>query len=160
MRVRHIFLLAAGSVALPACNEASNVPGSTDAANDFAARINGSGQTIGAREEVVDPEVTTSPAETTPTVAPPLNEVAAPVVFTPGTVSDPASETCGANLMQPFIGVSADIAVRAEIASVASQTEEIRFVEPGEPYITPDAGSPRLNLMLDPEGIIRDARCG
>ena len=76
------------------------------------------------------------------------------------TATDPESVTCKANLMGPFIGQPADEAVRAQILTVATGASEVRFVQSGSAYVRPDATNPRLNLMIDNLGIIRDARCG
>jgi hypothetical protein len=43
---------------------------------------------------------------------------------------------------------------------VVGGANEVRFVPAGSPYVKPDATNPRLNLMLDAQNIIRDARCG
>ncbi|MBV7267197.1 hypothetical protein [Erythrobacter ani] len=153
--MRHILALLAGSLALSACSGADDETVSTEAADDFAARINSSGQ--GAAAPV-------SPPAIAPSVAPPVVETVvetnAPVAFTPGTATDPESATCGANLLGSYIGMIADITVRAEIVGIATQSEEIRFLEPGAPFVAPDASSARLNVMLDAQDIIRDVRCG
>ena len=139
-------------LALTACGGAQE-GGSEAAAEDYAARING-GQSDGV------PEAQTTPVPmATPQVAQPL-EGAAPGAFTPGTATDPQSMTCGANLMGPFLGRPADEATRSSIAALATGASEVRFIEPGSDYIRPDPTNPRLNLMLDNLGIIRDARCG
>ena len=62
--------------------------------------------------------------------------------------------------MGNFIGKPADEATRAAILVAATGAREVRFVPPGSDYIRPDPTNPRLNLMLDNTGIIRDARCG
>ena len=136
-------LTAPALFALAACG--GNTTDSTNDADDFAARING-GQP--------NPEATVAP-----TVAQPL-EGAAPGAYTPGTATDPASATCGANLMGPYIGKPADDPTRAQIMAVAVGAREVRFISPGGAYIRPDPTSPRLNLMIDTLGVIRDARCG
>lgn len=129
---------------LTACGGAQE-ESSSNTANDFAARING-GAPAPAQGNVA------------PTVAQPLPG-AAPGPFTPGTHTDP-NVKCGANVMGPYIGKAADDATRSEIVNVIGGTNEVRFVMPGGAYITPDPANPRLNLMLDAGGIIRDARCG
>lgn len=129
-------------VALAACGS-SKQDGSN--ADDFASRINGSQPT---------PAGTVAPA-----IAEPL-EGAAPGAFAAGTATDPDSATCGANIMGPFIGKPADDATRGEIAALATGASEVRFIAPGGAYIRPDPTSPRLNIMVDNIGVIRDARCG
>ena len=141
------FLALPLALALAACGS-DPAPANNDA-DSFAARIN---QTAGA---------TPTPQGTVaPTVAEP-KPGAAPGPFVPGTQTDPAAKTCGANLMGPYIGKPADQPTRAEIAKVLGRTENLRFVAYGSAgYINPDPTNPRLNLMLDQGGIIRDARCG
>ncbi len=143
--LRTLLPLAAATLLLAACGDA---PENGNDADSFASRIKGNGETPA-------PTGTAAPA-----VAEPLPG-AAPGVFTPGTQTDPASKTCGANLMGPFIGKPADEATRAEVAKVLGRTDNLRFVAYGSPgYINPDPTNPRLNLMLDAQNIIRDARCG
>lgn len=129
-------------LALAACGGGTEKDSSAD---DFAARINGGGP---------------NPAATVaPTVVEPLDGAAAGA-YAPGTATDPESATCGANEMGPYIGKPADDATRAAIMVAASGASEVRFVAPGSAYIRPDPTNPRLNLMIDNLGIIRDARCG
>lgn len=145
--VRALPLIAA-ALALAACGSETEEPGND--AESFAERIaNG------------DAAATPAPAATTaPVVATPLPG-AAPGPFTEGTLTDPASKTCGAPLMGPFIGKLADQATRAQIVKVLGRTDNLRFVPYGTPgYINPDPTNPRLSLMLDAQNIIRDARCG
>ncbi|TAD80519.1 MAG: hypothetical protein EAY70_05670, partial [Sphingomonadales bacterium] len=86
---------------------------------------------------------------------------AAPGPFARGTLTDPASKTCGAPLMGPFIGKLADQATRAEIANMLGRTDNLRFVAYGSGgFVNPDPTNPRLSIMLDAQNIIRDARCG
>ena len=58
------------------------------------------------------------------------------------------------------VGREADDATRAEITQIAVNARDVRFVAPSPTYIKPDPTSARLNLMLDANNIIRDARCG
>jgi hypothetical protein len=135
------------TLALTACGGEPD-PATNDA-DSFAARINQNGAATPAPQGTVAPTV----AEPQPG--------AAPGVFAPGTQTDPASATCGANLMGPFIGRPADEATRAEIVEVLGRSDNLRFVAHGTPgYINPDPTNPRLSLMLDAGNIIRDARCG
>lgn len=137
------FALAA--FALTACGSEPEQPAND--ADSFAARIG-------------KPEATPNPAATVaPTIATPLPG-AAPGAFAKGTLTDPASQKCGAPLMGPFIGKLADQATRAEIAKVLGRTDNLRFVIYGSGDVNPDATNPQLSLMLDEQNIIRDARCG
>jgi hypothetical protein len=142
-----IILALPALLALAAC--ADSEPDTDNAADDFAARING-GDTAGTPL----PEATA-----TPTIAEPL-ENAAQGAFAPGTATDPESATCAANAMGPFIGQPADDPTRAAIMTAAAGAREVRFVPAGSAYIKPDPTSPRLNIMIDNIGVIRDARCG
>ncbi len=137
-------LAAALLVMLSACSGGTDQPAGS-AADDFAARING-GQTQAAQGTVQ------------PTVANP-KPGAAPGPYTPGTQTDP-NVACGANVMGPYVGKAADEATRSEIMGVIAGSNEVRFISPGGDFIKPDPTHPRLNLMLDNAGIIRDARCG
>ena len=135
------------ALALASCG--SEPEPAANSADSFAARIN---QNAGA---------TPTPQGTVaPTVAEP-KPGAAPGVFVAGTQTDPAAATCGANRMGPFIGKPADDATRTAIVETLGRSDNLRFVAHGSPgYINPDPTNPRLNLMLDESGIIRDARCG
>ena len=145
----HLVALALAALALSACGSEPD-PAANDA-DSFAARIN----------QNATPGATPAPAATaTPTIAKPLPG-AAPGAFAEGTLTDPASKTCGANLMGPFIGKPADQATRAEIAKTLGRTDNLRFVTFGSTAnVNPDPTNPRLSLMLDAQNIIRDARCG
>ena len=145
------FCLSLAALALAACGSEPQQP--RDEAADFAARI-GAGATPA-------PGGTPAPAATaTPQVAQPLPG-AAPGAFARGTLTDPASKTCGAPLMGPFIGKLADQATRAEIAKMLGRTDNLRFVAFGSAAtVNPDPTNPRLSIMLDAQNIIRDARCG
>jgi hypothetical protein len=144
--------LALAVLALTACGSEPKQPGND--AESFAARI-------GAGEATPAPGATPAPAATaTPQIATPLPG-AAPGPFAKGTLTDPASRTCGAPLMGPFIGKLADQATRAEIAKMLGRTDNLRFVAFGSAgTVNPDATNPRLSIMLDAQNIIRDARCG
>ena len=144
--------LILAALALTACGSEPKQPGND--AESFAARI-------GAGEATPAPGATPSPAATaTPQIAAPLPG-AAPGPFAKGTLTDPASRTCGAPLMGPFIGKLADQATRAEIAKMLGRTDNLRFVAYGSGgTVNPDATNPRLSIMLDAQNIIRDARCG
>lgn len=131
------------SLALASCGK--NGADNSNSADDFAARING-GQP-------------NAQATIAPTVVEPL-EGAAEGAFSPGTATDPQSAGCNANAMGEYIGREADEATRVAIQTAATSASEVRFIAPGFGYIRPDPTSPRLNMMLDNLGIIRDARCG
>ena len=48
----------------------------------------------------------------------------------------------------------------ADKMSAAEGASDVRFVDAGSEFIPPDPANPRLNIMLDARGIIRDAKCG
>ncbi|MFO6447191.1 hypothetical protein ACLBKU_08615 [Erythrobacter sp. NE805] len=146
---RALFLLALlPAFALAACGSEPEKP--TEDAKSFAERIGNGGAS----------PVPAPAATATPQVAAPLPG-AAPGAFARGTLTDPAAATCGAPLMGPFIGKPADQPTRAAIAKTLGRTANLRFVAFGsEGYVAPDPTNPRLSIMLDAEGIIRDARCG
>lgn len=130
-------------LALAACGSEPTDAGAENQADTFAARIKGA-----------------SPAPTqTPRIAEPLPG-AAPGPYVPGTATDPQSKACNAPAMGPYLGRAADDATRAEIMEVIGGANEVRFIQAGSSYIEPDPTNPRLNLMLDQQNIIRDARCG
>jgi hypothetical protein len=145
MKTLAMIITAPALLTLAACS--SEEPDTNNSADDFAARINGDTQA---------PKVEATVA---PTIAPP-RENAAPGAYAPGTATDPASQTCNANKMGPFLGRPADDATRLAVMSAAAGAAEVRFVQPGSDFISPDPTNPRLNIMLDNQGIIRDARCG
>ena len=119
--------------------------------DDFAARINGVDSTDRANAPVE--------AAQEPTIAP-QPEDAASGVYSPGTATDPESVTCNANLMGPFLGQEANDATRTAVLVAAAGASEVRFIPVGSGTVNPDPTSPRLNMMLDADSIIRDARCG
>ena len=150
--VTRAFALSLTALALAACGSEPAKPGND--AESFAARI-------GAGEATPAPGTAPVPAATVaPTVATPMPG-AAPGPFARGTLTDPASRTCGAPLMGPFIGKLADQPTRAEIAKMLGRTDNLRFVAFGSAgNVNPDPTNPRLSIMLDAQNIIRDARCG
>lgn len=147
------FSLAA--LALTACGSEPEPSG--DDASNFAARI-GAG---GAATATATPGAAPAPAATVaPTIAEPLPG-AAPGAFARGTLTDPASKTCGAPLMEQFIGKLADQPTRSAIAKMLGRTNNLRFVTVNSGIaVNPDPTNPRLSIMLDAQNIIRDARCG
>ncbi len=145
------FALSPLTLLLAACGSAPQQPGKD--AESFAARI-GTGEATPAAGAPL------AQATVAPTVATPLPG-AAPGVFAPGTLTDPASKTCGAPLMGPFIGKLADQPTRAAIAQTLGRTDNLRFIPFGATgNVNPDPTNPRLSIMLDAQNIIRDARCG
>ncbi len=146
------FAMSLTALALAACGSEPAQPGND--AESFAARI-------GAGEATPAPGTAPAPAATVaPSVATPMPG-AAPGPFARGTLTDPASRTCGAPLMGPFIGKLADQPTRAEIAKMLGRTDNLRFVAFGSAVtVNPDPTNPRLSIMLDAQNIIRDARCG
>jgi hypothetical protein len=146
-----MLICAIAWLALASCSGGND--DTSDAAEDFAARINGG----------------TPAAEATPAQAP--TPVAAPTVVPPreaGTQApltiNPATgkivQACNADAMGPFLGRLADDATRLDVMATAQGASDVRFIAPGTDFIASDPANPRLNLMLDAEGIIRDARCG
>lgn len=136
-------------LALSACGGDPAQPGND--AERFAARI---------RLAEASPVVPTPLATAAPQIADPLTG-AAPGPFARGTLTDPASATCGAPLMGPFIGKPADQPTRADIAKALGRTDNLRFVALGTTGgVNSDPANPRLSIMLDSQNIIRDARCG
>jgi len=146
------FALPAIALMLTACGSEPESTGSD--ADSFAARI-------GKGEATPGPGgVPVAQGTVAPTIVKPLPG-AAPGPFAPGTLTDPASKTCGAPLMGPFIGKLADQATRAEIVKMLGRTDNLRFVAFGSVgNVNPDPTNPRLSIMLDAQNIIRDARCG
>jgi len=140
-----ILISASALLALSACS-GSDESDPTSETDDFAARINGTNPAAPVGTQ-------------TPTVMPP-RENAAVGAYAPGTATDPESSTCGANVMGPYLGKVADDATRIAIATAAAGAREVRFIQAGSDFVRPDPTNPRLNLMLDQQGIIRDARCG
>jgi hypothetical protein len=140
--------VAIAALALTACDSEPETPNND--AESFAQRI-GKGEAT----PTPNPSATAAPviAATLPG--------AAPGAFAKGTLTDPASKTCSAPLMGPYIGKLADQATRAEIAKVLGRTDNLRFVPYGSiGNVNPDPTNPRLSVMLDAQNIIRDARCG
>lgn len=146
MTTRRTALALSAALSLAACGASESEPADTGA-EDFAARINNGGSAPASEGAVP------------PTIAPP-RENAAPGAFSPGTATDPDSATCGANAMGPWIGEPASDQNRSAIMQAAGAGRNVRFIAFGSDYIKPNASSTRLNLMLDRQGIIRDARCG
>lgn len=140
-------LPAAALLLLSACGSNETEP-TGNQADEFAARING-----GAERQPI-PAGTVAPRKEAP------RENAVPGPFYAGTMTDPASATCGANKMGPYIGVEADEPTRRAIVEEIGNAGNVRFVAAGSDNIRANVNSPRLNLMLDQRGIIRDALCG
>ncbi|MEL6876666.1 MAG: I78 family peptidase inhibitor [Pseudomonadota bacterium] len=140
--------LAISLLGLAACSGSADDASTTNEADDFAARINGGATT------------TQTQGNTDPAAGGAQSGGAAPASYVPGTVDDPNATNCNAASMAPFIGQTADNAVRSEIVATVSSTNEVRFIMPGATFINPDPSSSRLNIMIDNLGVIRDARCG
>ncbi len=67
-------------------------------------------------------------------------------------------DECGASLVQSFVGIRANTALREEITT-RSGAESIRWIEPGM-AVTMDYRGDRLNAELDQDGVITAMRCG
>ncbi len=86
-------------------------------------------------------------------------EGAADGPFEAGTGTDPASANCSAPKVAPFYGRKADQLTQDAIMAAVAPHTNVRFAEAGF-EVEADASSDRLNIMLDVNGVIRDARCG
>lgn len=173
--------IAVGSIALGLSACASSEEGDASSADDFAARINGDGtttptplasnpKTTPPAGPVVLPAPTkaekngTLPAQATqtvpaPTVAPAL-PAPAPGTKAAGSIGGAQSAACGADLVGEFLDKKADLATKAEINRIAKTASDVRFVDASAETVLADPASPRLNIMIDNLGVIRDARCG
>lgn len=67
-------------------------------------------------------------------------------------------DECGASLVQSFVGIRANTALREEITT-RSGARSIRWIEPGM-AVTMDYRGDRLNAELDQDGVITAMRCG
>lgn len=141
---------------LAACSEAEPVE-PDDAAADFAARINGGTAPAGQPAGQPGQQQLASPQMVPPRPAP--DPQAIPLAGTPPG-SGPISPACNADRMGPFLGRTADEATRLAVMSAAEGASDVRFIDAGSTFIPPDPANPRLNVMLDATGIIRDAKCG
>ncbi len=148
MMKRTAILAATALLALSAC--ASQDDDNANNADDFAARIKGdkTGQDAAAGEGAVAPKIS------------PPRANAAPGPFAEGTATDPQSATCKANAMGPYLNRPADDETRKAIMEAAAGVRQVRFVTPEGQTVNPDPTHPRLNIMIDATGVIRDARCG
>ncbi|MDZ4307972.1 I78 family peptidase inhibitor [Allopontixanthobacter sp.] len=131
---------------LAACGGAAE---QSETAEDYAARINGTGQSASA----TGPAPQGSPAVSTPLPG------AAPGPMEPRTPTDPSASSCGATVAAEFLGQPDSAQVRQAITEKAEPRGGIRYIRPGEMY-TQDFNNNRLNVMLDAGGVIRDFRCG
>ena len=150
-------LLIPAIAMLAACGDRETVE-PDQAAADFAARING-GEAPAPQQPVaqdgsqqLEPPQMVEPRPIPPPEAIPLAGAA------PG--SGPISPNCKADRMGPFLGRPADEATRLAVMNAAAGASDVRFIDAGSDFIAPDPANPRLNIMLDARGIIRDAKCG
>ncbi|MFL0670573.1 MAG: hypothetical protein ACJLS3_03815 [Erythrobacter sp.] len=154
-RIAQLLLTAAAALALAACSSEPEPADPAAEADAFAQRIKSDTPAPAPGAGAPAPAATAAPR-----IAQPLPG-AAPGPFTPGTATDPAAAKCGANQMGPFIGKLADEPTRLAIVKALGRSDNLRFVAFGSGgFINPDPTNPRLSLMLDAQGIIRDARCG
>jgi len=132
MRLRALAFVSV--LALTACNSSP----SEDADDDFANRIAGS-----------PPEMQ---VDSTPIPEAPMEA---------GTVSDPTSSSCGAQLAKDFIGQVDSPDIRSKITQAVGDKAPggVVFVLPGGSVET-NARPDRLNVMIDYTQTIRDLRCG
>ena len=141
MMLRRLITLVGISALLSACSGQPD-PNAKEV-DDFAARIG-----------------TPKQAE----AAPPTPKADADAASPPANLENeaevqPAPSQCNAPKVAPFYGRQADEATQAAVmAAVAPQTD-VRFIEAGS-ALPEDTASPRLNVMIDVNGNIREARCG
>ena len=69
-----------------------------------------------------------------------------------------AGDECGASQVQPFVGYEADEGFRAYVAELTG-TQEIRWIMP-DTAVTLDFRPDRLNMRLDENTNVIEARCG
>ena len=145
MRLLAAAFVIGSALALPGCGSSpdQSAPDGVSAqaeADDFAARINGNQQRATAGQNPASvPGSAPAPIQTAPPEIKPV---------------------CKSDEMLAFLGRPADDATRREIMTASEGIQEVRFIAPGSDYIKPDPTHPRLNIMIDVTGIIRDARCG
>ncbi len=133
---------------LSACGDPQTIEraDNTSEVEEFAARINGG--------NAVQPQ-----ASQTPSIAPPRSS---PPLVAPTPIPAPSQPigTCGADRMAQFIGKIADDATRADVLATVGGVREVRFISAGSEYDLAKSANPQFILILDAQGIIRDARCG
>ncbi len=138
--MRKLLALTAPALLLAACGQTAE---ESDTAEDFAARVNGT-----APQGAV-------PAENLPgkPIPPKPSPTWADAALTPDMAN------CGADKVAPFLGQPDNAQTRKAIVEALGGAANLRFVKPGN-TVEPDAGSKRLNMMVDITGTIRTARCG
>ncbi|WP_156839435.1 hypothetical protein [Novosphingobium aquimarinum] len=136
MRFRNLAMvsLLTPAFALSACNQSP----SETAEDDFASRIQGSPPAM---------QVDATPVPEAP--------------MEPGTVTDPASSSCGARLAKDFVGQTDSPDIRAKITEAVGDKAPggIEFVQPGG-SANAKARPDRLRVMIDYTQTVRDLRCG
>lgn len=154
MNLRIIRPLALFCIASPLLLASCGQPaGDAESADDFASRINGTTQ----------PAATNAPAADNGTAGVP--RIAAPQAgaamgpVEPGTMTDPASQTCGAPSGEDYLGKMYTPELGQQINGLAPQGGSVRVLKAGQ-GVTGKTLDNRLNVMLDGNGIIRDFRCG
>lgn len=141
MMIERLITLVGISALLSACGGQPD-PNAKEV-DDFAARIGT------PKQAVASPPAATPEANEANTTANSENVADA----------QPAPSQCNAPKVAPFYGRQADEATQAAVmAAVAPQTD-VRFIEAGS-ALPEDTASPRLNVMIDVNGNIREARCG
>jgi len=147
------------ALALAACGGTERVE-PDDAAADFAARIKGSEAPAPTAEQPTDQAAMSPMSE--PTMVPPRPIPPPDAIPIAGAApgSPPSPARCNADRMGPFLGRQADEATRLAVMAAAEGASDVRFVDAGSEFIPPDPANPRLNMMLDARGVIRDAKCG
>ena len=128
----------------------------SNSAEEFAARING-----GAPSGEATPAQVEAPVAAPTVVAPrPVGNAQNTAQPTINPATGKIVQACNADAMGPFLGRLDDEATRLDVMATAQGASDVRFIAPGTDFIASDPANPRLNLMLDAEGVIRDARCG
>ena len=93
----------------------------------------------------------------------PVANAAGPVTTDPPALASPVGpatpEDCNAPKAEPFVGLHADSATRADVAAAVAPISAIRWVGPGD-ATTEDFSPQRLNVMLDVGGRIVSVHCG
>lgn len=156
MRILSALVMATGVLVLGSCSGEPDASSSDSAAADFAARIEGGGERAGNAPPTTGDAP--RPVES-PTVAQ-ATDRADQRAFAQATATDPVAAACDANRMAPFIGLVADARTRIDIEDATGLGREIRFLRPGDAMTSSGSGDTRLNIVLDHQDIIRDARCG
>lgn len=120
--------------------------------SDYASRIKLEGKTAEEAANNAEPNPETlAKAESA--------EAAAQASGSASAVESGSVGNCGAPKVAPFFGRRADDQTRAAVIAALAPQKTVRFVDTGL-AIKPNPEATRLNVIIDTNGIIRDARCG